>query len=237
MRAANPSQDSLVAVDKDFGPAVADLVIAVTPFSQPSARFVAAALRAGSLGVIDLTSSDRKAREALALVNEWTSASFGVRLAGSAFADADLPAGAGTVLLADWSATGPSPADFPGRRVLMEVTDADEAARATRAGAHGLIARGNEAGGRVGELSPTRVACRSSPWLCPGRNRHAHYWKRPETRWPAHLGASACGGHVGPRNSTALTKERLPQRLVCLALPGRQTLHPRRLTIAVSEFH
>ncbi|GAB3930798.1 hypothetical protein GCM10029976_033410 [Kribbella albertanoniae] len=153
MRAANSSQDSLVAVDKDFGPAVADLVLAMTPFSRPSARFVVAALRAGCLGVLDLTSSDRKAREELALVNEWTSTSFGVRLAGSAFTAADLPAGVGTVLLADWSAAGPAPADFPGRRVLVEVTDADEAKRAAHAGAHGLIARGNEAGGRVGELS------------------------------------------------------------------------------------
>ncbi|WP_238175933.1 type I polyketide synthase [Kribbella albertanoniae] len=125
----------------------------MTPFSRPSARFVVAALRAGCLGVLDLTSSDRKAREELALVNEWTSTSFGVRLAGSAFTAADLPAGVGTVLLADWSAAGPAPADFPGRRVLVEVTDADEAKRAAHAGAHGLIARGNEAGGRVGELS------------------------------------------------------------------------------------
>jgi acyl transferase domain-containing protein/NAD(P)H-dependent flavin oxidoreductase YrpB (nitropropane dioxygenase family) len=38
-------------------------------------------------------------------------------------------------------------------RVLVEITDPDQAPAAVRAGAHGLIARGAESGGRVGELS------------------------------------------------------------------------------------
>nr|WP_254896628.1 type I polyketide synthase [Amycolatopsis sp. Hca4] len=46
-----------------------------------------------------------------------------------------------------------SPRDFPGRRVLAEVTSRAAADRAVAAGAHGLIARGHECGGRVGELS------------------------------------------------------------------------------------
>jgi acyl transferase domain-containing protein/acyl carrier protein len=136
--------------------AMTDLVIAVNPLSEPSARFAAAAVRAGCLGVLDLTAADRSARAELARAAEWITTSFGVRLAGgSPFTDADLPARARTILLADWSGAGssPSPADFTGRRVLVEVTDPEVARAAALAGADGLIARGHEAGGRIGELS------------------------------------------------------------------------------------
>ncbi|HEY0695021.1 MAG TPA: nitronate monooxygenase, partial [Kribbella sp.] len=136
--------------------AMTDLVIAVNPLSEPSARFAAAAVRAGCLGVLDLSAADRSARAELARAAEWITTSFGVRLAGgSPFTDADLPARARTILLADWSGAGssPSPADFTGRRVLVEVTDSEEARAAALAGADGLIARGHEAGGRIGELS------------------------------------------------------------------------------------
>ncbi|MEK8169095.1 nitronate monooxygenase [Streptomyces sp. M19] len=42
---------------------------------------------------------------------------------------------------------------LPGRRLLAEVTSGEQARAAVAAGAHGLIARGHEAGGRGGELS------------------------------------------------------------------------------------
>ncbi|WP_202869651.1 hypothetical protein [Kribbella caucasensis] len=125
-----------------------DLVIAVTPLLRPSARVVAAAVRAGALGVLDLTGPDQAAgRQELALVNEWVSSPFGVRV-DARFTNAELPAAATTVLLADPTL---SPADFPDRRVLVEVTSVEEARAAV--GAAGLIARGHEVGGRVGELS------------------------------------------------------------------------------------
>ncbi|MFJ8506583.1 SDR family oxidoreductase [Streptomyces avermitilis] len=131
--------------------AVEDIVIAVSPFAVPSARVTAAAVRAGGLGVLDLTSGGRRAAE-LALAEEWSSAGFGVRLSDNdAFPARDLPACVHTVLLtSDASCT---PGDFPGHRVLVEVTGHEQALRAVSAGAHGLIARGHEAGGPVGELS------------------------------------------------------------------------------------
>ncbi|MDX6240943.1 MAG: hypothetical protein QOG10_5767, partial [Kribbellaceae bacterium] len=164
MSATNRRQDTIVAVENDTavaaGPegiaAMTDLVIAVNPLSEPSARFAAAAVRAGCLGVLDLTAADPSTRAELARAGEWITTSFGVRLTGgSPFTDADLPAKARTVLLADWSGAGssPSPADFAGRRVLVEVTDSEQARSAALAGADGLIARGHEAGGRIGELS------------------------------------------------------------------------------------
>ncbi|MGW0800186.1 SDR family NAD(P)-dependent oxidoreductase [Streptomyces sp. NPDC002692] len=135
------------------GPLAADdIVIAVNPFAVPSARITAAATRAGGLGVLDLTSGGRRAAGELALAAEWSPGGFGVRLRGTgAFPARDLPAGAHTVLLTDDASC--APADFPGRRVLVEVTGHEQASRAAAAGADGLIARGHEAGGSVGELS------------------------------------------------------------------------------------
>ncbi|WP_393097199.1 beta-ketoacyl synthase N-terminal-like domain-containing protein [Streptomyces sp. LN325] len=132
--------------------AVDDIVIAVNPFAVPSARVTAAAVRAGGLGVLDLTSGGRRAAGELALAGEWSPAGFGVRLRdNAAFPARELPAGVHTVLLTDDACC--TPADFPGRRVLVEVTCREQALRAAAAGAHGLIARGHEAGGPVGELS------------------------------------------------------------------------------------
>ncbi|MFJ5268610.1 SDR family NAD(P)-dependent oxidoreductase [Streptomyces sp. NPDC088358] len=132
--------------------AVDDIVIAVNPFAVPSARVTAAAVRAGGLGVLDLTSGGRRAAEELVLAGEWSPAGFGVRLRdNAAFRARELPAGVRTVLLTDDASC--TPADFPGRRVLVEVTGHEQALRAAAAGAHGLIARGHEAGGPVGELS------------------------------------------------------------------------------------
>ncbi|MFD7376447.1 SDR family NAD(P)-dependent oxidoreductase [Streptomyces mirabilis] len=132
--------------------AVEDIVIALNPFAVPSARVTAAAVRAGGLGVLDLTAGGRRAAAELASAEEWSAAGFGVRLRDNdAFPARDLPACVHTVLLtADASCT---PADFPSHRVLVEVTGRAQALRAAAAGAHGLIARGHEAGGPVGELS------------------------------------------------------------------------------------
>ncbi|MFF2514316.1 SDR family NAD(P)-dependent oxidoreductase [Streptomyces sp. NPDC058086] len=132
--------------------AVEDIVVALNPFAVPSARVTAAAVRAGGLGVLDLTAGGRRAAAELALAEEWSAAGFGVRLRDNdAFPARDLPACVHTVLLtSDASCT---PADFPSHRVLVEVTGRAQALRAAAAGAHGLIARGHEAGGPVGELS------------------------------------------------------------------------------------
>ncbi|MEV7096215.1 SDR family NAD(P)-dependent oxidoreductase [Amycolatopsis sp. NPDC051045] len=127
----------------------AELVVAVSPLRWPSARGVAAAVRGGGLGVLDLTTGDSAAAEELALLAEWGIPAFGVRLARPA--DADLPEAATTVVLTE---DAPCTArDFPGRRVLAEVTSRAAAGRAVAAGAHGLIARGHECGGPTGELS------------------------------------------------------------------------------------
>ncbi|WP_086827521.1 type I polyketide synthase [Allokutzneria sp. NRRL B-24872] len=129
-----------------------ELIIGVTPFGEPNARLVAALCRAGALGVLDLGRGDRHARHALDLTARWAQGTFGVRVApGCALRPQDLPADrVDTVVLAEGSTWSVAEA---GPRVLVEVTSPEQARAAVAAGAHGLIARGHEAGGRVGELS------------------------------------------------------------------------------------
>ncbi|WP_328682026.1 SDR family NAD(P)-dependent oxidoreductase [Streptomyces sp. NBC_00322] len=113
---------------------------------------VAAAERAGALGVLDLGRNRERACGAMAGLR----GRYGVRVpAGCPLAPDELPAGVDTVLLAEehwrtgtarWAADGE-------RRVWAEVVSPAEAAAAVTAGASGLVARGHEAGGRVGELT------------------------------------------------------------------------------------
>ncbi len=135
--------------------ATEDVILGVNPCEDPNARMVAAVSRGGGLGVLDLGRGDRWASQALELAAELVPTGFAVRVpAGCALRPADLERAAPihTVLLG-----GGSPwriGDLTGRyRVLVEVTSRDEALAAATAGASGLVARGHEAGGTVGELS------------------------------------------------------------------------------------
>ncbi|WP_435878837.1 SDR family oxidoreductase [Streptomyces klenkii] len=151
-----PLQRSVSVSDASFR----DVLIGISPFGAPDARLVAAFTRAGGLGVLDLGTGGRRAGEELEEVRRWTAGRrYGVRVAaGCRFEPAGLapgPGGAGaaphTVVLgvgADW----PVRATADVYRVLVEVTTVEEALAAVRAGAHGLIARGGESGGRVGRV-------------------------------------------------------------------------------------
>ncbi|MFI5978223.1 SDR family NAD(P)-dependent oxidoreductase [Streptomyces sp. NPDC051452] len=130
-----------------------DLILCITPFGEPDAGLAAAASAAGGLGVLDLDTGDRRSREELSRLRRAAPGPFGVRVTGRCtLAPDDLEDAPDTVVLA---------ADAPWRvdrlvarfRVLAEVTDLGQAREAARAGAHGLIARGSEGGGRVGALS------------------------------------------------------------------------------------
>ncbi|NKI42682.1 type I polyketide synthase [Streptomyces physcomitrii] len=139
-------------VSSESSELLTDSVIAVNPLHRPSPRLTAAACRAGALGVLELPDGpDRRAAALLARTADWCAGPFGVRIRpGTPLTGAELPARAETVLLAD---PARSPAEFPGRRVLAEVVSPAEAAEAVRAGAAGLLVRGQECGGRAGELS------------------------------------------------------------------------------------
>ncbi|MFG2617246.1 SDR family NAD(P)-dependent oxidoreductase [Streptomyces sp. NPDC048507] len=134
-----------------------DLVVAVSPFEEPGPRIVIAAERAGALGLLDL-GRDRPAaqRGFAALARRLPGGRYGVRVPTDCpIGPRELPAEVDTVLLADpeshtarriadWAAADGRP------RVWAEVTSAAGAAAAASAGADALVAKGHEAGGRVG---------------------------------------------------------------------------------------
>ncbi|MDH6115074.1 acyl transferase domain-containing protein/NAD(P)H-dependent flavin oxidoreductase YrpB (nitropropane dioxygenase family) [Kitasatospora sp. MAP12-15] len=135
-----------------------DLVIGITPLQQPDAALAEAVCRAGALGVLDLGVGDRRSREELAVLRERLGGGYGVRVGPDCLlSPADLPAPDGVrpaVLLLDGQVPGWEVAQLAAEyRVLVEVTCLEQALTAAQAGAHGLIARGAESGGRVGELS------------------------------------------------------------------------------------
>ncbi|MDT3442965.1 MULTISPECIES: type I polyketide synthase [unclassified Pseudofrankia] len=138
-----------------------DQVIGVSPLGEPDPRLAAAVSGAGALGVLDLGSDPAGATRALRLTARLTESSFGVWVSRLDAVDTDelarhrdridtlLVAGSA---LADAASQRLLDA-LPDARVLAEVTSVREAVAAVAAGADGLLARGNEAGGRVGELS------------------------------------------------------------------------------------
>ncbi len=147
-----------------------DLIIGVTPFAEPRARLTAAVARAGGLGVLDLGRDPAAALAALAEVRRWWPGTFGVRVGpGCPLGPDDLPSEVDTVVLAPgerWD--GP-------QRVLAEVTSRADAFHPAAAG---LIARGSECGGRVGEtttfvLLQQLLAGTDLPvWACGGIGPH-----------------------------------------------------------------
>jgi acyl transferase domain-containing protein/NAD(P)H-dependent flavin oxidoreductase YrpB (nitropropane dioxygenase family) len=155
-----------------------ELVVGIGPCGIPNARLAAAVERGGGTGVVDLGTGGRQAREALALAAEWLPDGFGVRCGqGCGLELAELArigagrigtghtgaeqtgsgdTGSGQIRMVVLGAGAPWRVDelrSAGYRVLVEVVSVAEAWAAARAGAHGLIARGSEAGGRIGDLS------------------------------------------------------------------------------------
>ncbi|MFE2526757.1 SDR family NAD(P)-dependent oxidoreductase [Streptomyces sp. NPDC059382] len=138
-------------------PATRDLVVAAGPFEEPHPRIVIAAERAGALGLLDLGRDPEPARAAFAeLGRRLDGRPYGVRVpVGCPLGPGELPAQVDTVLLADvaehtpgrvaaWAAAPGSP------RVWAEITGPGEARAAVTAGVGAIVAKGHEAGGRVG---------------------------------------------------------------------------------------
>ncbi|MGE7384800.1 SDR family NAD(P)-dependent oxidoreductase [Streptomyces sp. NPDC004126] len=147
--------------------AARELVVAVSPFEEPNPAIVTAAERAGSLGLLDLGRDPDAARRAFAELARRLEGGgggaggggagrYGVRVPpGCATGPGELPPAVDTVLLADPAAHTPEQvaawAAAPGRpRVWAEATGRAEAAAAVSAGVSALVAKGHEAGGRVG---------------------------------------------------------------------------------------
>ncbi|HET9255720.1 MAG TPA: beta-ketoacyl synthase N-terminal-like domain-containing protein, partial [Pseudonocardiaceae bacterium] len=127
-----------------------DRVVGITPFEEPNAVLAVALARAGAVGVLDLGRDAGRALAALADVCRWWPGGFGVRIpVGCPLSPADLPPRVDVLVRGAGSA-------WPGGsgcRVLVEVVSVAGAHAAIQAGADGLIAKGAEAGGRVGVTS------------------------------------------------------------------------------------
>ncbi|MGH9125200.1 MAG: beta-ketoacyl synthase N-terminal-like domain-containing protein, partial [Acidimicrobiales bacterium] len=132
-----------------------DLILAVSPFESPNVRLAIAASRAGALGIVDLGRDRSAALAALAETARWSRGGFGIRVpCGCPVSARELPDTVTTVVLTSGAATEPWRSER--RRVFVEVVsvaEASAAAAGTAGPVDGLIARGSEAGGRVGELS------------------------------------------------------------------------------------
>ncbi|MFG1951941.1 SDR family NAD(P)-dependent oxidoreductase [Micromonospora sp. NPDC048830] len=118
---------------------------------------VAAAGAGGGLGVFDLARGDRPTLRALERAAASSAGPIGVRVpAGCAATAADVARAAQdrvSLLVLPADGSWPLREAAERHRVLVEVTSGTEARTAAASGAYGLIARGSEAGGRVGELS------------------------------------------------------------------------------------
>ncbi|MEU6708316.1 SDR family NAD(P)-dependent oxidoreductase [Streptomyces wuyuanensis] len=199
-----------------------DLVIGITPFGEPDARLAAAVCRAGGLGVLDLGSGDRRAREALAALGRWAPGRHGLRIGprcapgpGDLLHGTGSPGGPSTLVLAPDSAwdTAAIP-QAPGLRVLVEVTGMEAARQAVDSGADGLIARGSECGGPVGELSTfvllqqllAAEELRVPVWACGGM--------APGTAAAAVMGGAA--GVVLDTQLALLAESQLPEPVAAL---------------------
>ncbi|MFC9283367.1 SDR family NAD(P)-dependent oxidoreductase [Streptomyces collinus] len=201
-----------------------DLILCLTPFGEPDAGLAAAACAAGAFGVLDLGDGDRRSREELSRLRRTAPGPYGVRVTGGCtLGPADLDGGPDTVVLgvdAPWSVAEVAPQ----YRVLAEVTDPAQAREAVRAGAHGLIARGAESGGRIGATSTfvlLQLLLRAEDfdlpvWACGGIGPHT-------------AAAAVAGGAAGvvlDSQLALLAESRLPEavRATLRSLDGSETV-------------
>ena len=149
-------------------------VVGLSPFEQPDVGLVTALVRAGALGVLDLGHDPSVAREALAALARRLGVPFGVRLPEFFEGAVELPAHARVVVVPASSRRF----DFGDRTLLVQVCSLDEAREAEASGAHGLVVKGNEAGGAVGDetsfvLLQRVIAASSLPvWVQGGIGLH-----------------------------------------------------------------
>ncbi|WJK38502.1 SDR family NAD(P)-dependent oxidoreductase [Solwaraspora sp. WMMA2056] len=136
-----------------------ELVIAYDPCGhiESSPRIAGAVRRGGGIGVLDLADGSARSMRALDQLVAWSAEPVAVRVPANCLAsldDVEQVTGGRIDLVV---VTG----ELPWRldhlvaryRVLAEVTSLTAARTAVGAGVHGLIARGMESGGEVGELS------------------------------------------------------------------------------------
>ena len=188
-----------------------DGVIGISPLERVDVGLVTAIREAGALGVLDVGRAPAAVRRALTQVSA-------VRIPEGV--ELELPQNITTVIVGEPSMIALYAPATPGRRVLAQVVSIEEARVAIVAGASGLIAKGSEAGGRIGDettfvLVQRLVALGVPVWAQGGIGEHT---------------AAACiaGGAVGVvlDSQLALVRESslaAPVRAAIAAMDGSET--------------
>ncbi|MEJ7728143.1 MAG: beta-ketoacyl synthase N-terminal-like domain-containing protein, partial [Polyangiaceae bacterium] len=160
-------------------------VIGLTPFERPDPRLALALLRAGAMAVLDLGRDAAVARAALDRVAREARRGFGVRIPSElALESVPLPSAVELCVLEEEDAAAGGArlaarvAALGARTVLVQATSVEAARGALDAGAAGIIAKGSECGGRVGEettfvLLQRLVALGAPVWAQGGIGLHS----------------------------------------------------------------
>jgi len=131
------------------------MVFGMCSTELPDVRLVAAVCKAGGLGVLDLGRDPARGVSAARMLADRGIRRFGIRLPeGMVWEElrSHLPDSAHVLVLSDAGTLARLGTDSTGNHtVVVQVTSVNEARRAIAHGAAGLIAKGCEAGGRVGE--------------------------------------------------------------------------------------
>jgi acyl transferase domain-containing protein/NAD(P)H-dependent flavin oxidoreductase YrpB (nitropropane dioxygenase family)/NAD(P)-dependent dehydrogenase (short-subunit alcohol dehydrogenase family) len=208
-------------------------LIALTPLGSTDPSIAIATSRAGELGVLNLehVQDDAAAYDAIARMTRYARRAWGIKLDSSASAfiervTSDLPGQVEAIILTLWEpgALRQRVADLRKRRltVLLEVTDLKQAQLGEALGVDGLIAKGHEAGGWVGEettfiLLQRLLAHVSLPiWACGGIGLHT----------AAACYAAGAAGVVLDAQLTLTRESQLPEatKAAIAAMDGSETV-------------
>src|ERR1019366_3626931 len=135
-------------------------LLGLTPFETPDARLAIAFARAGGLALLDLGRDRSTAEAALRAMAGRTSRGFGIRIPKGAeqtlaLLNENLSSDVRVIVVQANDARSLEAAKTicaeGSRTLLVQVTSIDEARCAKQNGAHGLIVKGHEAGGEVGD--------------------------------------------------------------------------------------
>jgi acyl transferase domain-containing protein/NAD(P)H-dependent flavin oxidoreductase YrpB (nitropropane dioxygenase family)/acyl carrier protein len=122
-------------------------VVGVSPFGYCDDELVAALSASGIPAALDVSQKGGTARSKLERLARLVPHGFGLCLGRCPLAPADVPTAVEWVILSTPEAVH----RWKPRTVLVQVTSIGEARQAAAAGADGLIAKGSESGGRVGD--------------------------------------------------------------------------------------
>lgn len=123
-------------------------IFGITPFQNPDIHLTLAIKKSGAFPFMDLGLDANDADKALQKLSGFKNSTFGIRIPEGLELDRSIvPENIEAILFPDNSNFSP----FHGKLNFVQITSVKEALEAEKMGADGIIAKGNEAGGRIGE--------------------------------------------------------------------------------------